>query len=94
MDHVVAAVLRYILAERGHPWAEQILRADDQSKLLARIEHQTDWQQIDFDLNDRAGVEFLDAVEAVHRDFVRRQRLIQVSHRHAQTAGGTLVPQD
>ena len=57
--------------------ASQILRADDQPKLLARMEHQTDWQQIDFDLDDRAECEFLNPVEAVDRDFVCRECLVQ-----------------
>ena len=36
-----ALVLRAVFAEGGHPLAKQILRADDQPKLLARTEHQT-----------------------------------------------------
>jgi hypothetical protein len=41
VDDVPALVLRGVFAEGGHPLAKQILRADDQPKLLARTEHQT-----------------------------------------------------
>ncbi len=88
-----STVLRNVVAGAGHDRAQRILRADDQPELFAGVEHQTDWEKVDLDVDDLAGHQFLDPIEGVSGNGVGRQRLVQVPSGHAQAPVGSSVPQ-
>jgi hypothetical protein len=50
VDDVLPTVLGDVIAGPGHDRPQCILRADDQPELFVGVEHQTDWEQIDFDV--------------------------------------------
>jgi hypothetical protein len=72
---------------------QQVLRADDEPELLARVEDQADRSQVDLDLRDLTRLQLLHPVEAVRGNRIRGERFIQLPGGHAQAAVGTLVAQ-
>jgi len=89
----LSAVLGNVVACRWHMRTQHVVRADDEPKLLAMVEHQADRSQVDLDICDLTRLQLLHPVEAVRRNRIRGERLIQMPGRHAQAAVGTLVPQ-
>ena len=58
VDDVLSTVLGDVIARRGHDRAQRVLRADDQPELFARVKHQTNGEQVDFDVDDLTGLSF------------------------------------
>src|ERR1700712_5211144 len=90
---VLTTVLRDVFAVAGHHRTEQVLCTDDQAELLARVESQTQRRKVYLDLHALAGPQLVDSVESVHGDVVGGQRLVQLTHGHAQATIGSLVAQ-
>ena len=73
-----------VFADRGHQRAQDVSAAYDETELLAGVEDKADRQQVDFDVDDLAGRELLDPVEAVSGHVIGRQRLVEVARGNAQ----------
>ena len=73
-----------VLADRGHQRSQQVVAADDEAQLFTRVESEADRQQIDFDIDNLAGRELFNPVEAVGWHVTGRERLVEVAGRNAQ----------
>src|SRR5438874_3989006 len=86
MDHVLPTIDTGVFAHSGHHRSDQVSGTDSEAELLARVEGHANRQQIDFDVNDLAGREFLHAVETMGRYVIGRQRFVEVPSRYPQPA--------
>src|SRR6266446_6529008 len=94
MDDVLATIDTGVFAESGHHRSDQVSGTDNEAELLAGMEGEANRQQIEFDVNDLAGREFLHAVEAMGRYVIGRQLFVEVPSRYPQPAVRTFVAQD
>src|SRR5260370_36424855 len=88
-----AVVVGRNVVNSGHHATQQMVAADYEPQLLARIQRQPDREQVDVHFGDLSGGKLLDAVEAVDRHGVGRARLIEMPYGHAEATGGPLVLQ-
>ena len=78
VDDMPVMVVGRNVVDSGHHAAQEMVAADDEPQLLARIQRQPDWEQVDVHADDLSAGKLLDAVEAVDRHGVRRARLIEM----------------
>ena len=86
MNNVLPTIDTGVFADSGHHRSYQISGADNEAELFAGVKGEAHRQQINFDVNDLAGREFLYAVETVGRHVIGRQRFIEVTGRYPQPA--------
>src|SRR6266853_4014786 len=86
MDHVLPTIDTGVFADSRHHRSDQVSGADNEAELLAGVEGHANRQQIDFDVNDLAGREFLYAFETMGRHVIGRQRFVEVPSRYPQPA--------
>ena len=91
---MLAMVIGADVVSARHDAAQDVVAADDEPQLLARLQRQPYREKVDVHAGDFAGRQLLDPVEAVDRDGVRRAHLVEMAQGHAQAAVGALVLQD
>jgi hypothetical protein len=88
VDDMPAMVVGGNVIGSGHRAAQQMVAADDEPQLLARIQCQPDREQVDVHAGDLSGGKLLDAIKAMGRHAVRGVRLIEMAKGRAQATVG------
>ena len=92
MDDVATVIVLRDIG--GNAWVDvagDVLTADHEAEVFARIECHARWSQGDFDFHDFALRQFLVAVETLHRDDVGAELLVKMATADAQATVGTTV---
>ncbi len=84
VDDMPAMVVGGNVVDSGHRAAQQMVAADHEAELLARIQRQPDREQVDVHPGDLSGGNFSIAIKAMGRHAVRGVPLIEMAKGRAQ----------